>query len=414
MEDSTFLPDITFSGTLSSSRPHTRSKKPVSGKKRHNVVVFPYYRDRLACDPQNTFCVYGNYEFRWGDPLTEAEGNIYALIDDMIAAAERAFDDAQKYWKQLPSSVQRAHILRTAIALTSSSPSPIFNAPLTQQTHPHTHTDPAINPTLMRHTPHKSTELSSSHIAVNISAAAPAVNTNSNSALAVARSRSGGESFSGRSPTTVTRIGRREEEDEAIVRELAPQWLPPINHTKCRIVLDIVASRKTLGDSPHSSEPYRLGQKAFKYAYTKYVSKVMTMFVGISDSAVTLVGRDVLFPYRATVGGATTNINNTLVNSDSTNVSFPSRVGVTRGAGTNRADTTAIAAALSYVEGKNPILSAGSFPTMSMTANIEQLIAATIPVPRIVMVPPVNTEKVDNVRLLVCFPLVDTELDDTV
>ncbi|ORC93368.1 uncharacterized protein TM35_000012450 [Trypanosoma theileri] len=424
MEESTFLPDISFSRTINnSSRPHTQSKKIGTGKKRHNVVVFPYYRDHLACDPQNSFCVYGNYEFRWGDPIAEAEENIYSLIDDMIVAAQRAFDEAQVFWKKLPSSVQRAHILRNVNTLTSASvsPTPHFNASPLQHTPTHTHTDAATFTALLRHTKRKSVDLSISHIAVNTSAATT-VNINANTSAVLAGSRGGGAggSVSVRPTTAIARVLRREEEEEAIVRELTPQWIPPMNHTKCRIVLDIVASRKTLGDSPHSSEPYRLGQMAFKYAYTKYAAEVMTMFVGISDSAVTLVGRDILYPYRVTGGGgggagitgAAGGGAKTLVSPEPPNISGPSRAAGTRGAGNTRAEAAAMAAALSYAGAMNTTMSISSAAPIAMAPNLEQLLPNTIPAPRMVMAPPVNTEKVDNVRLVVCFPLVDTELDD--
>lgn len=119
------------------------------------------------------------------------------------------------------------------------------------------------------------------------------------------------------------------------------QQLPPL--PIIRVVIDIIASRKTLGAEPTHSPPYSLGQWVYDYL-TRHgqgegdgvsVSlgggassssskrghlahprsgdpsaappvRVAQVFVGLSDSPVRMVGRDILFPFKIAVSCPTT------------------------------------------------------------------------------------------------------------
>lgn len=339
---------------------------PSGGKRQHSVLVFPNYRDRLACDPQNYFCVYGEYEYRWKDSVADTERSLFALVDAMLSAVRRAYDEALEYWQKLPLSTKQAHALRS-VATMSAGPLPSTTL------HAGLHGDTPTRGAATR-----------KHVLPRLG-----------SFRAVSRVQMSGTGSSGRGAHkrgTMTRSLWREDEEEAIMNNLLQQWYPPNNGPKCRVVLDIIASRKTLGENSTESEPYRLGQKVYRYVKTMYATEVMTTFVGISDRNVTLVGRDILYPYRVTGGGGGT---------------------TTFGTGRNFLSSRQFASRFST--GTSVLASTDGFSTTvsggmaAMLSNMETLLSGTIPVPRIVTAPPTNTDKVDNVRLVVCFPPTDTE-----
>ncbi|KEG11862.1 hypothetical protein DQ04_02201020 [Trypanosoma grayi] len=339
-----------------------------SGRKRHNVVVFPYFRDRLACDPQNFFCVHADYEFKWCDTAKEAERGVCVLIDAMVAAVRRAFKDALEYWQKLPASLQRAHALRAVTALPLT---PLSNTLLHAQAS--TYMEGGGRQTMRK----------------SIDAFSPLTSSGS------PRARRSSSGSGGRNTHATASLGRaagsrEQREEDAVFANLLQQWEPAYNKPRCRIVLDIIASRKTLGDDPPHSEPYQLGQKAFRFAQTKYAAEVAAMFVGISDSSVTLVGRDILYPYRVTGGG-------------------PKTPGGNRA--TVRLTGGGAAAAAAALASSDTLNSAITGSTAALLSSLEQVLASTIPLPRVVALPPANTDKVDNVRLLVCFPSCDAVKD---
>ncbi|RNE96680.1 hypothetical protein TraAM80_09681 [Trypanosoma rangeli] len=352
-----------FSQTLSGDASNISSRHT---KKRSEVILFPYFRNRLACDPLNFFCVYANHEYKWSDTAAEAERSIFALVDSMVAAARKAFNESLKHWRQMPDFVRQAH----ALCFVMSVPS----APMTGTTlHAYLNRDSFAH--------HLTTRKSVVSFSSAIPLVGPCNDVNAAFGGSVGRTT--------HSKGTLPRLGSRdrpEDEDEAVMKSLLQQWEPPQNGPKCRIVLDIIASRKTLGDDLPNSEPYRLGQKVFGFVKKSYPQEVMTTFVGISDSSVTLVGRDIIYPFRITgSAGAKSNttpialagIRNTFTGSPAPVSMFTSADALGMTAATNMTATV---------------------------SGVEQVLANTVPAPRMVAVPPVNTDKVDNVRLVVCFP----------
>lgn len=341
-----------------------------SGRKKYNsVLLFPHYHDRLACDPQNFFCVYGTHEYKWGDTAAGTEQIVFGLVDAMVAAVRCAHNEALEHWHKLPPTAKQAHALRSVATLPSAQLLGVTShAGLAVGCD-----GPARGPSPRKLAPPL---LASSRLASRIQQRGAA------SSIRSAHTRTGS-----------TRSVWREEED-VVMSSLMQQWCPPQNGPRCRIVLDIIASRKTLGESPASSQPYLLGQRVFSYVTTTYAAEVMMTFVGISDSSVTLVGRDILYPYRMTGGGgggATTTYEADKHNLRSRR--FPSLY-----------STTA-----SLHVSADALNSAFSGGLATVLPNVESLISGTIPLPRFVPAPPTNVEKVDNIRLLVCFPPIKSE-----
>ncbi|PBJ72750.1 hypothetical protein BCY84_15316 [Trypanosoma cruzi cruzi] len=362
---------VQFGGTMTTTLSQTKNMDfsndpPRRRRNRHNVILFPNHRDRLACDPLNFFCVYATYEYRWSDTTLEAERNIFALVDSMVAAVRKAFDDALERWKNMPAFVQHAHTLRSAVSFSSAFST---NTLL----HIYSHADNVARHTTLRKT------LGS--MLPSLPAANPRQEMNICSASSAGRSP-----FSKGALPRAAHRERREEEEETVMKNLAKQWIPPHNGPKCRLVLDIVASRKTLGDDPVISDPYRLGQKVFSFTRRNYLREVINTFVGISDSGVTLVGRDILYPFRSTGGG-----------SPKPSVKMNSLSG-------NRRNLSGSAISGLPIDSGDILGVAASGGVAARVSGFEQILANTIPVPRMVPVPPTNTEKVDNIRLLVCFP----------
>ncbi|RNF26998.1 uncharacterized protein Tco025E_00754 [Trypanosoma conorhini] len=342
---------------------------PRRGKKRYNVTVFPHFRDRLACDPLNFFCVYANHDYRWSDTAAEAERSIFALVDSMVAAVRKAFNEALQRFRHMPTFVQQAHALRCVIAIPAA---PMASTML----HLYSHGEGVAHHLMWR----KSAASFSSTLPV----AGSRNDVNATSSSSVGRS-----TYSRGISQRAAPRDRTEEEDESILKSLLQQWDPPQNGPKCRIVLDIIASRKTLGDDPPNSEPYRLGQKVFGFVKRKYPQEVMTIFVGISDSGVTLVGRDILYPFRIT-GAAGSKPNTTAT--------------ALEGIRSNLAGTLASTSPFASVDALGV---AASSNVAAMISGLEQVLVSTVPAPRMVTAPPANTDKVDNVRLVVCFPPAD-------
>ncbi|EKF32868.1 hypothetical protein MOQ_003268 [Trypanosoma cruzi marinkellei] len=362
---------IQFGGTMTTTLSQTKTTdvsnaSPRTRRNRHNVILFPNHRDRLACDPLNFFVVYATYEYRWSDTTLEAERNIFALVDSMLAAVRKAFDESFERWKKMPAFVQYAHTLRSAVSFPSAfSTNTLFHA--------YSHADNVARHTAVRKT------------LGSMLPSLPASNSRQEMNICSASSAGRSTVSKGVLPRAAHRE-RREEEEEVVTKNLAKQWIPPHNGPKCRLVLDIVASRKTLGDDPVISDPYRLGQKVFTFTRKNYLREVINTFVGISDSGVTLVGRDILYPFRSTGGG-----------NPNSGVKINSLSG-------NRRNLSGSAILGSPIDSGDVLGVAASGGVAAKVSGIEQILAKTIPVPRMVPVPPTNTEKVDNIRLLVCLP----------
>ncbi|AAZ10298.1 uncharacterized protein TEOVI_000844000 [Trypanosoma equiperdum] len=357
-------------------------------KQRHNITIFPHFRDRLACDPLNFFCVYANFEFKWDYTIEEAMLGVFELVDTMVETARIAFNAAVDYWEKLPAQTQRVHAVRELLMLPSA---PLSSTLLTTFLRKETSWRVASRTSNPSETP----SLSQSVIGRSKHHRTPITNVGS-------RGRRASLPYvSQRSPAR-----DRHEEDEEIMANLLKQWHPPHNAPRCRLILDIVASRKSLGGEPHKSRPYRLGQMVFTHVQKKYPSEVTSTFVGISDSAMTLVGRDILFPYRATAssGGA----GNSSARGPNTQ-SFGG-LGSPRGGhglvrGLTRTNSSGLGDASGAGANSNDPVSGGPVGySGQLIANLEKMLTGSIPCPRMVTAQPTNVERVDNVRLLVCFP----------
>nr|CCC89733.1 conserved hypothetical protein [Trypanosoma congolense IL3000] len=349
------------------------SSSPQDSKQQKSVVVFPYFRDRLACDPLNFFCVYGNYEFKWDYTVEEASTSLFRLVDNMISAVDAAFRKAVEHWEALPIITKRSHALREIISHPAIHISSSFLASALRK-------DSSAPPGRCASAVESRSSLQSGLLSTKI-------HRTTGTGLGLLSRR---PSFS--HTTSRSSVRERREEDEEVMADLLKQWDPPLNAPRCRIILDVVASRKSLGDEPYKSRPYRLGQMVFRYVQREHSAKVMSTFVGISDSGMTLLGRDILFPYRAT--GASSSRRNDVL----------SHHGSMRVGGLSLGDCV-----IGGSGSTEPGFAGSSGYLGNFIANMEKALQTTIPQPRMVTVPPSNVERVDNIRLLACFPPLDEE-----
>ncbi|KAG8347280.1 hypothetical protein TRVL_01884 [Trypanosoma vivax] len=339
---------------------------------RYNLTVFPYYRDRLACDPLNYFCVYSYYEFKWNDTVDEAERNVRELVDAMVEAVGQAFNESHRHWKRLPSQVQCAHVLRAVMNMPTA---PISPSLITS----HVFKD------IWGHRGRRGTELDD-----NASQAGGSIYLSKQ--MGASSSFSPQRRRSSVSHLSVRTTGKERKEEDLMFNLLTQQWQPPHIGPRCRLVLDIVASRKSLGEDPLSSRPYRLGQRVHQYTKKRYATEVMATFVGISDNNNTLVGRDILYPYRITGGGAASTEMKTMKS--------------------GRRPSSMSGFLPMHRRSMADILSSANSGNMpAVLGMLEKMLSGSIPAPRITPLPPSNVEKVDNLRLLVCYPSLEDEND---
>ncbi|CCW61452.1 unnamed protein product [Phytomonas sp. EM1] len=165
------------------------------------------------------------------------------------------------------------------------------------------------------------------------------------------------------------------------------------------VLIDIIASRKALGSNPSQSRPHQLAQLI--YASLQKYSKVACLHacVGISDTNVKLVCRDVLFPFQispAALSGATSSRARTA------GASLRRSGSLIHSGVSNTVNATRLLE-IERREGKPSRLNVhkGDTTVLQDDINATTLSSGLLPC---ALLPPVGVELIDQAHLFICIP----------
>lgn len=355
-----------------------------------SFVVFPEIADQLPCSPDNALWVYGRYELSYFATEATAQGRIAKLLRAMLREARRHYELSRAFFCTLRPEEQRAEVLRCAeagvgVGSVSSSNNnnsinnnngssvmysvrPNANAVVTATTTPaagaggdfanvsaawSTTGAVAVQESVYRalREAWPVWESSRSHQRSDNSDDDD-VSSGNDSIIRTKKNKKRSGSGGGHDGSKASGVGGAEMRlngarggnhnnnsnsrragwsaentgaAAAVEKVGGLESYPP--GLRVNIVLDIVASRKTLGATPLQSRAYRIAENVYRHVMQPTTTRtvgttaaaaaatgtaeervgdhlhdlspyVRTLVIGISDTDITLVGRDVVCPYR--------------------------------------------------------------------------------------------------------------------
>jgi hypothetical protein len=279
------------------------------------LVVFPELSDQLLCAPDNVIWVYGQFALSFFATEATAAAKLSKKLRAMMREAQRHYEISRAYFCALTAGEQRAEVLRSALGFISSNAN------------------------------------------TNINGSSSSTNSNSGSGGTRRASRSPITNAAADTPSATSAAAAATSVEDSVFTALRQSW-PTSSDAACvdgkgdgstpyppglrvNLVLDIIASRKTLGAQPLRSRAYHIAEALYRRvmypvadttttttvvlgnrlspardvhrsssnnnnnAAEAYVDTlrdlsphVRAFIIGISDTDSTLVGRDVVCPYR--------------------------------------------------------------------------------------------------------------------
>ncbi|GET85576.1 hypothetical protein, conserved [Leishmania tarentolae] len=225
--------------------------------------VFADLPDHPLCSPDNSVWVYGKYKLSFLTSEVDAQAKLEKKVHCMMREAQRHYDVSCAFFHSLTSEQQMAEVLRV-----SSSGGVLALPPPT---------------TTATGTPSKSDRKPLTDVHRELRDTWPTW---------------GGPSMEDAVTGLAARVVGGAEEGKSSQNRYSPGL-------RVNLVLDIVASRKTLRTVPLRSRPYRLAEHLYKFIMCpaaptqgSMALHVRSLIIGISDADTTLVGCHVVCPYR--------------------------------------------------------------------------------------------------------------------
>lgn len=303
--------ETTFSGTGGGGKLGANNNQ-----RNKNHFFFLHDADRLACDPANSFHIYCLYEFKYETSVEQVTREVERILDRVIGSANAYYSNARALFNSgaggeaanapvLPEALRRTLVLRgisnSTLAIiiansTGTSSTAVLNASVTSDTGVDTSRSNSV---------YGNTSRRASTVA-NYALGTSPRNRRSSS---LSPPRAG-------KPSSFESMATLEDDLYGMLlngwpARPSPGAPAPPSRLNVNVYFDIVASRKSLGPQPSTSAPYAVGQHVHAYLQEGYngstgrasgiVVNAVKVFVGITDSDSRLACRDVLAPPRVSL-----------------------------------------------------------------------------------------------------------------